>query len=122
MKLSVRARADDAARIEDLVTWPEERTLRARVDDDACRVVADHFCSTGRGSCAGAHLVVNRVDRNGADFDQKIAPRSGWAGQLDVHKTVRRRNGAWSEITDRAHECVLSRDSIILPPPAAIPS
>jgi hypothetical protein len=72
MKLSVRARADDAARIEDLVTRPElqannlrvlpqyRRTLQeqellevrspwARLDD-ACRVVADHFCSTGRGA------------------------------------------------------------------------
>ena len=33
----------------------------------------------------------------------------GWAGQLDVYKTIGRRNGAWSEISDRAHGCLQSR-------------
>ena len=109
MKLSVGARTDVATRIEDLIARPEERSLWARLDDDARRIVADHFCGAGRGSGAGAHLVVHRVHRNGADLDQKIAPRGGWAGQLDVYKTIGRRNGAWSEISDRAHGCVLSR-------------
>src|SRR6516165_11360556 len=116
MKLSVRARADDAARIEDLVTRPEQRSLWARLDDDARRIVADHFCGAGRGRGAGAYLVVHRVHRNGADLDQKIAPGGGWARQLDVHKTVGRRNGAWSEISDRAHRCVLSRKWPTWPP------
>ena len=79
MKLGVCARADVAARIEDLVTRPEERSLRARLNDDARRIVANHFCGPGRGRSAGAHLVVHRVDRNRADLDQKIAPRGGWA-------------------------------------------
>ena len=74
MKLSVGARTDVATRIEDLIARPEERSLWTRLDDDARRIVADHFCSAGRGSGAGAHLVVNRVHRNGADLDQKIAP------------------------------------------------
>jgi hypothetical protein len=109
MKLSICARADVATRIEDLVTRPEERSLWARLDDDARRIVADHFCGPGRGRSADPHLVIHRVHRNCADLDQKIAPRGGWAGQLDVHKTIGRRNGAWSEVSDCAHGCVLSR-------------
>ena len=108
MKLGVCARADDAARIEDLVAWPEERSLWARLYNDARRIVADHFCGLGRRRSAGAHLIVYWVHRNGTNLDEKIAPRGGWAGQLDVHKTIGRRNGAWTEISDCAHGCVLS--------------
>ena len=82
MKLGVCARADDAARIEDLVAWPEKRSLRARLDNDARRIVADHFCGPGRGRSAGAHLIVHRVHRNGANLNEKIAPRRGWSGQF----------------------------------------
>jgi hypothetical protein len=71
MKLGVGARADDAARIEDLVARPEERRLWARLDDDARRIVADHFRGPGRRRSAGAHLIVHRVHRNGANLDQK---------------------------------------------------
>jgi hypothetical protein len=108
MKLGVRARANDATRIEDLIARSEERCLWARLDDDACRIVADHFCGAGRRRGAGAHLIVYWIHGNGADLDQKTAPRGGWAGQLDVYKTIGRRNGAWSEISDCAHGCVLS--------------
>src|SRR4029077_18424747 len=109
MKLSVCTRADVAARIEDLVTRPEERSLPGRLDDDAPPHRSRSLLRPGRGRAAGAHLVVHRVDRNRADLDQKIAPRGGWAGQLDVHKTIGRRNRAWSEVSDCAHGCVLSR-------------
>ena len=50
MKLSVRARADDAARIEDLIARPKERSLWSRLNNDACRIVADHFAAPGGGA------------------------------------------------------------------------
>jgi hypothetical protein len=31
-----------------LVAWPEEGSLRTRLDKDARRIVADHFCGPGR--------------------------------------------------------------------------
>jgi len=69
MKLGVRARTDDAARIEDLVARPEDRSQRARLDGDAPRIVADHFRGLGWRRSAGAHLIVHRVHRNGANLD-----------------------------------------------------
>ena len=73
MKLSVGARADIAARIEDLVARPKERSLWARLDDDARRIVADHFCGAGRGRGAGAHL---RFDCSDAPISATCHSRS----------------------------------------------
>jgi hypothetical protein len=39
--------------------------------------------------------IVYRIHRYGADLDQKIAPRGGSVGQLDVHKTIGHCNRTW---------------------------
>ena len=56
MKLGVGARADNAARIENLIARPEERSLRARLGDDARSIVADYFCGAGGGAALARTL------------------------------------------------------------------
>jgi hypothetical protein len=88
MQLAVGAGAGQVAGVPDFIADLEQGHVRADRFHHAGGIPADHLgLAFGRGDVA-ADLGVDRIDRNGAHFDQQIAAGSLRRRQFDIDQGV----------------------------------
>ena len=88
MQLGIGAGAVHHAGVEDLIARAEQLRLRPDRADHAGAIEAEH-AGRGPGIDAAALLGIDRVDRNGTDFDQQFAPlRRGRRRQVKLDQRV----------------------------------
>ena len=89
MKFRIGALALDRAGIEDLVARLEQGDVRANGIDDAGGVVAEDLGLACRRRGALAHLVVDRIGRDGLDGDADVAAARLRLGGLEIEQRFR---------------------------------
>lgn len=104
MQLGVRARANDRARVEDVVARLEQRGIGTGGDDDARGVPSQDLPVVAFRRRAAADLVVDRVDRHGPHLDQQVAPRRHGIRKIDVDERRISRDRARRPVSDGFHE------------------
>src|SRR5690606_140066 len=87
--LGVAAGAGDVAGVPDLVAGTEQGDVRAHRFDHAGGIEAQDARLRLDLRLRGAHLGVDRVDRDGLDPDQQVAAAGAGRVELDVEQRLR---------------------------------
>ena len=103
MQLGVGSIATDAAGVEHLFARFEGVHFRPDGANDTGSIPAQHAPASADRTRAAANLRVDRVDRNGPNLNEQVAPRWDGVGKLDIDERFRAIDRAGLLISDCAH-------------------
>ncbi len=104
VQLAVAALAHQRTGVPDFIAGLEQRDIRTDRLDHAGRIPAQHaHIAIGRRH-VGADFYIDRIDGNGADFDQQVAAGGWWYRQFHVDQGVGVADGQALAVGDGFHE------------------